>query len=945
LLQLVSLREIGFAGFGAFSVLFGVLITVNSIQSGWLGDSLTVLDRFEPGIRRALVTSQLAIIGLTFLVTVVLALPVAGVDRSTALLFGLASVAWVVEETLRRLLIARREFWQLVMNDAAFAVGAFGLIALVAVSGDPLTLQTLVLALLSGAAVAIAVGVIQLPGHELSRGLLGPSRLADVARFAVWRAAQVGLRPGSQAVIRVVVVAAASYEALGQLEAARVLLAPILTVVNGAGVYLLPTYSAQARRGERARPAVPLAMALIGAAAAAYGVIALVLRTPLTELLTDRDEAVTALAVIAWTAFSVGFGAGVPAGNALVARGRSRDAFTVRVADAGVGIVVASALAVFADVDAVPLGLALGTVVGAIGLLRRLRTLPPAELDSPPVASALPEIDERGPAPVPGVVDRSDDVVPAALPDQLVWDPVTTTASLPTPGAAPLSLLAPSPVGPAVAAASGMRADPTAGPDRRPTTVGAPMWRTAGRRVDADRYLWLMPLVLVFATEYKFRRRSIDDALGGSVDVMILAELALYAVVGTWAVWRLAPTRPRLTALTVTMWGYILTTAASALYSTFLLLALARGVQLLIIGAVLHAFATDGRLHHVAKLLHAWIALLTVSIVAGLAYVAPTTNAQRGRFTWLFVHSVSAGSMLALSVPILFGLWLSSRRRGNPTSLAWPSWTYAALLVIHGVFLLLTRTRGSIGGAAIAVAVMAWIMSGTRARPQLVLGSLVGGGAAALAFGPTIITFLTRGETVESIGTFNRRTEIWSLAWEAFVSRPLHGLGFTSAKGVFFDETGLGGAHNALINVMIDAGIAGLAWWLGLLVAVGVVIGRVGRWARRSTRPGATGSASADHAVLVGIYTASLVNSVTTEGLGAGVNVSAIWLFVMVAWLCVLRRDAAPADGAPTHAAPTLAAPTLATPTHATPTDAAAPHTAAADVMEAVPPSTPASTG
>ena len=36
-----------------------------------------------------------------------------------------------------------------------------------------------------------------------------------------------------------------------------------------------------------------------------------------------------------------------------------------------------------------------------------------------------------------------------------------------------------------------------------------------------------------------------------------------------------------------------------------------------------------------------------------------------------------------------------------------------------------------------------------------------------------------------------------------------------------------------------------------------------------------------DLVILLGVIVASLVNSITTEGLGAGVNVSAIWLFVI----------------------------------------------------------------
>jgi O-antigen ligase len=250
--------------------------------------------------------------------------------------------------------------------------------------------------------------------------------------------------------------------------------------------------------------------------------------------------------------------------------------------------------------------------------------------------------------------------------------------------------------------------------------------------------------------------------------------------------------------------------------------------------------------------------------------------------------------MLALSVPMLLGLWLSAGRTDNPIRLPWPRWSYGALLLLHIAFLLATRTRGSIGGAFVALAVMAWIWTGRRAKPQLVLGGLIVGGASLLAFGGPVIAFLTRGESADQIGTFNRRTEIWTLAWESFLEHPLHGLGFTSAKGVFFDETGLGGAHNALFNVMIDAGLVGLAWWIALLVSVGVAIARLGQGVhRRELVIGATGSARADHLVLLGIFTASIVNSITTEGLGAGVNVSAIWLYLMVAWICVLRRDGA----------------------------------------------------
>ena len=96
-----------------------------------------------------------------------------------------------------------------------------------------------------------------------------------------------------------------------------------------------------------------------------------------------------------------------------------------------------------------------------------------------------------------------------------------------------------------------------------------------------------MPLVVIVAIEYKFRRRSIEDLLAGSIDVMIAAELLTLALIGTWSLWRLVPSKPRIEPLMMLMWGYIFTTAASVLYSEFPMLALARAVELIIIGTVI----------------------------------------------------------------------------------------------------------------------------------------------------------------------------------------------------------------------------------------------------------------------------------------------------------------------------------------------------------------------
>jgi O-antigen ligase/O-antigen/teichoic acid export membrane protein len=864
LIAIVVLRELGASGLGTFSLLFGVLVTVNALQTGWIGDSLTVLDRFDPGIRRALFQSQAIAVVAIGAGTWAIALLVDGVDATTAILFAAASTAWALEETLRRLLIARREFWHLVVNDVAFAIGMFGSLAAIVAAGTTLTLDVVFTSMLAGSIVAIGLAIVQLPHIELLRGPNAPARMNELASFASWRSAQVGLRPASQALVRAIVATTVGLEAVGLLEAARLLVAPALTVANGAGMFFLPTYSDQLRRRVRLTPSVGRAMVLIAGICVSYGLVAIVFRQRLADILFSDASNATALGVASWVLFSIAFGIGLPVGAANVAAGQSRQTFMIRLADAVIGVALAGLLALAGWVAAVPVGLAIGAFVGAGLLLRAvpisIRRLAESDRDPARTPSNNP----------PAGAERA----PQPLDEPVHWrwspEPTEQIGSLSSTSRPPAPPVRPRP------------------PRGRPAARAS----RAGRTTPIDwgrELLWIAPLVLIVAVEYKFRRRSIDDALSGSIDIMIAVELATLALIGTWSLWRLVPSRPRLEPLMMLMWGYILTTAVSALYSPFPMLALARAVELIIIGTVVHLVSSQGTFSTISRLLHGWVALISASIVVGLVYVAPTTGPQEGRFTWLAVHSVSAGSMLAVSVPIVFGLWIAAGRRPMP----WPRWVYGALLVVQIAFLLLTRTRGSIGGALVALAVMAWLASGRKARPELVLGSLVVGGAFALAFGGRILEFLTRGESADQIGTFNRRTEIWSLAWESFLERPFFGLGFNSAKGVFFDETGLGGAHNSVINVMIDVGLVGLIWWVVLVVSALVLLGRLRSRGRRSPvlLPGAVGTAQSDEIILIGVFVALLINSITTEGLGAGVNVMAIWLFLACAWLTILDAD------------------------------------------------------
>lgn len=415
---------------------------------------------------------------------------------------------------------------------------------------------------------------------------------------------------------------------------------------------------------------------------------------------------------------------------------------------------------------------------------------------------------------------------------------------------------------------------------QRDETPGAAESRKRNGRRSAGPVWWL-PLLMVVATEYKFRRRTNEDSLAGSLDVWTAIELGVYALAG---VYLLVRWRPDLRRHVVIIWlvGYCAATAVSAMYAPFPLLAMARSVQLVIILLCIVQWVDVADRQVVHKFLHAYVILVTVSIIVGFAYVAPTTNAQAGRFTWLFTHSVTAGLMIAISCTLTFGMWLTHRVSEMP----WPRPVYALILIFNLVALMLTRTRGSIGGGLVGMLVIALIWFDIRRRLELIVVTLITSTALALTVGQPILDYLSRGEDAETIATFNRRTEIWSLAGDTFLERPLHGVGFTAARGVFYDETGLGGAHNAYVNVAVDAGLVGLFWWVGLL---GLILTGAWRLRRRIGRSG--DPRRFDIVTILGVMACQLVNGVTSESLGAAVSIGGIFLFITAAWLVVVDDE------------------------------------------------------
>ncbi|WP_370949024.1 O-antigen ligase family protein [Amycolatopsis sp. cg5] len=383
-------------------------------------------------------------------------------------------------------------------------------------------------------------------------------------------------------------------------------------------------------------------------------------------------------------------------------------------------------------------------------------------------------------------------------------------------------------------------------------------------------------LALVVASDYKFRLRANDQAVTGNADLFVLAEIGTYGLVAVFLFVRFRPnTRVRRPdVVTFLSYAYALILAGSALYSPYLKLALVRGAQVLVVLALSRALARHAKPADMHRLAHGFFVLIAGSVLFGLLVHFPQGKLQAGRFTWLYVHPVEAGEMLAIAVVLLAGYVLAhGLDRAGPR---WPLPVYLVLLAICVGGLVATKTRGAVIGAIVGVLLVVW----TRWRGQrkveagVVLAVVLI--TIALSSSSAIESFFARGESLAKLSTLNSRTDLWGYAFELFPQHPLYGFGLTASRGLFLESIGLGGGHNALVNLLMDTGILGAACWLALLAAVLLA-------ARRLSLP-------VERMMILSALPAMIANSVFTEGLGAPANVGCTWLFVLAAWVNVARR-------------------------------------------------------
>jgi O-antigen/teichoic acid export membrane protein len=366
-LQIIVVRALGLDGLGKFSILYGVMVLVAGILTGFVGDSLVVLDRRERIVRSALQQYALGLPVVAGAASAVITLLTGLITGPQAALFGLAVALFALEELTRRLLMANIGFWRVAAIDFSAFIGTMIVVGIGALAGN-LDLATVLVGVSAGQVVAIVLGIVLLPKAERYVVGFSPGGYRAVAAYGTWRSSNQLLRPALLTVMRTLVTLFSGLAATGLLETGRVYVAPAMLVVSGLTSFLFVSYARDrtARVTELLPKADTAVIALLGVTVA-MGLVFVFALPILGPLLFGTKPQVAS--VIGWLGYTASVSAVTPYGALAAVGGRQAFLFAIRLTDTVVSITAVVALLAFGgDASLAPVALAFGSISGGIAI-------------------------------------------------------------------------------------------------------------------------------------------------------------------------------------------------------------------------------------------------------------------------------------------------------------------------------------------------------------------------------------------------------------------------------------------------------------------------------------------------------------------------------------------------------------------------------------------------
>lgn len=224
-------------------------------------------------------------------------------------------------------------------------------------------------------------------------------------------------------------------------------------------------------------------------------------------------------------------------------------------------------------------------------------------------------------------------------------------------------------------------------------------------------------------------------------------------------------------------------------------------------------------------LLAAYAAGSVVASVAAIARYELQQQTYYRRYSAPGFDPNDFGVTVALAVPVT--LYLAGNSRWHA------AWLWRACVAVQCAAILLSASRTALIAtvAGFGFLLWSWRSSSIAQRSSgLLLLALLGAGAVSLAPKESRQRIATIGEEV-SRGTLHKRTTIWKAGMQAWRSRKLQGTGagaYPDAVRPLIGIPPIPGheyvAHNTLLSVLVETGVAGLSLFGGFLAILALYV-------------------------------------------------------------------------------------------------------------------------
>lgn len=356
-LHVIAARRLGSGGLAEFATIASGFVMVGAVAAALVSDPLTTLAPLTPELRAGLERWALLIgVGVTViaLLTTSVILP-----RTEALQVAAGAALVGATEVVRRVCALRGHHAVVAIAETTGALVTMT----VALHGPP-ELRSLVLAILAGQAVIVTILALTVVIESDATASIRASRpirseshgrtrcradLASVWRVGRWRLMQHTLRPTLWTTLRALAIAKVGADAWGEVESARLVVAPATVVANGTGVALLvslatdrPQTLVATRR--RARRTIANTL-LLQAASVSLTLLALSVLDSLRPHANALDwGSFDRVAMSGWAALAIASAVALPVGVLTTALGTPERAARSRTTEVAMTVVLSTAL-------------------------------------------------------------------------------------------------------------------------------------------------------------------------------------------------------------------------------------------------------------------------------------------------------------------------------------------------------------------------------------------------------------------------------------------------------------------------------------------------------------------------------------------------------------------------------------------------------------------------